>query len=277
MIASLLLAATGDFEPQEEFELPAWIPIHIGPLDMSINKAVVYLWVGAALTVLVGIWVMRFGLSLRPGRRQTIGEGLYEAIQSQIVEGSLPSQGMRTWFPYVASLFLFIWVLNLVGFIPLPISNEHFHVAGVELPTWGIYAATANLSVTLALALITFLATHEEGIRYNGVIRYFKSWVPQGAPKPLLALIVPLEVISQFMRLISLSVRLFANMLAGHMLILVMIGLIFIFESYAIAVIAVPVATAVYIFEVGIVVTIQAFVFALLSAIYIGGAIEPEH
>jgi F-type H+-transporting ATPase subunit a len=277
VIASLLLAATGDFEPQEEFELPAWVSIHIGPLDMSINKAVVYLWVGAALTVLVGIWVMRFGLSLRPGRRQTIGEGLYEAIQGQIVEGSLPSKGVHTWFPYVASLFLFIWVLNLVGFIPLPISNDHFNVAGVELPTWGIYAATANLSVTLALALITFLATHFEGIHYNGVIRYFKSWVPQGAPKPLLALIVPLEVISQFMRLISLSVRLFANMLAGHMLILVMLGLIFIFESYAIAVIAIPVATAVYIFEVGIVVTIQAFVFALLSAIYIGGAIEPEH
>jgi F-type H+-transporting ATPase subunit a len=277
VIASLLLAATGDFEPQEEFELPAWVPIHIGPLDMSINKAVVYLWVGAAVTVLVGIWVMRFGLSLRPGRRQTIGEGLYEAIQGQIVEGSLPSKGVHTWFPYVASLFLFIWILNVIGFIPLPISNDTFHVAGVELPTWGIYAATANLSVTLALALITFLATHVEGIHYNGVVRYFKSWVPQGAPKPLLALIVPLEVISQFMRLISLSVRLFANMLAGHMLILVMLGLIFIFESYAIAVIAVPVATAVYIFEVGIVVTIQAFVFALLSAIYIGGAIEPEH
>jgi F-type H+-transporting ATPase subunit a len=277
VIASLLLAATGDFEPQEEFELPAWVPIHIGPLDMSINKAVVYLWVGAAVTVLVGIWVMRVGLTLRPGRRQTIGEGLYEAIQGQIVEGSLPSKGVHTWFPYVASLFLFIWILNLIGFIPLPISNDHFHVAGVELPTWGIYAATANLSVTLALALITFLATHVEGIHYNGVVRYLKSWVPQGAPKPLLALIVPLEVISQFMRLISLSVRLFANMLAGHMLILVMLGLIFIFDSYAIAVIAVPVATAVYIFEVGIVVTIQAFVFALLSAIYIGGAIEPEH
>jgi len=276
-VIGLLLAATGDFEPQEEFELPAWVPIHLGPLDMSINKAVVYLWVGAALTVLAGIWVMRFGLSLRPGRRQTVGEAIYDLIQGQIVEGSLPSKGISTWFPYVASLFLFIWVLNIIGFIPLPISNEHFHVAGVELPTWGIYAATANLSVTLALALITFLATHEEGIRHNGVVRYFKSWVPEGAPKPLLGLIVPLEVISQFMRLISLSVRLFANMLAGHMLILVMIGLIFIFESYAIAVIAVPVATAVYVFEVAIVVTIQAFVFALLSAIYIGGAIEPEH
>jgi F-type H+-transporting ATPase subunit a len=277
VIGSLPLAATGDFEPQDEFELPAWVPIHIGPLDMSINKAVVYLWLGAILTVLVGIWVMRFGLSLRPGRRQTMGEGIYEAIQGQIAEGSLPSKGISTWFPYVASLFLFIWVLNIIGFIPLPISNDHFHVAGIELPTWGIYAATANLSVTLALALVTFLATHEEGIRHNGVSRYFRSWVPAGAPKPLLGLIVPLEVISQFMRLISLSVRLFANMLAGHMLILVMLGLIFIFESYAIAVVAVPVATAVYVFEVAIVVTIQAFVFALLSAIYIGGAIEPEH
>jgi F-type H+-transporting ATPase subunit a len=276
-VNAFLLAATGEFEPQEEFELPAWVSIHLGPLDMSINKAVVYLWVGAAVTILLGVWIMRFGLSLRPSRRQTTGESIYELIQGQIAEGSLPSKAIHTWFPYVASLFLFIWVLNLVGFIPVPISNEHFHVAGVELPTWGIYAATANLSVTLALALITFFATHFEGIRYNGPIRYFKSWVPQGAPKPLLGLIVPLEVISQFMRLISLSVRLFANMLAGHMLILVMLGLIFIFESYAIAVIAVPVATAVYIFEVAIVVTIQAFVFALLSAIYIGGAIEPEH
>jgi F-type H+-transporting ATPase subunit a len=276
-VNAFLLAATGEFEPQEEFELPAWVSIHLGPLDMSINKAVVYLWVGAAVTILLGVWIMRFGLSLRPSRRQTTGESIYELIQGQIAEGSLPSKAIHTWFPYVASLFLFIWVLNLVGFIPLPISNEHFHVAGVELPTWGIYAATANLSVTLALALITFFATHFEGIRYNGPIRYFKSWVPQGAPKPLLGLIVPLEVISQFMRLISIFLRIFANMLACTMLILVMIGLFFIFECYAFGVIAVPVATAVYIFEVAIVVTIQAFVFALLSAIYIGGAIEPEH
>jgi F-type H+-transporting ATPase subunit a len=136
---------------------------------------------------------------------------------------------------------------------------------------------TSALWLALALALITFLATHYEGIRYNGPIAYFKSWIPQGAPKGLLALIVPLEVISQFMRLISLSVRLFANMLAGHMLFIVMIGLIFIFGNLALAIIAVPVGTAVYLFEVVIVVTIQAFVFALLSAIYIGGAIEPEH
>jgi F-type H+-transporting ATPase subunit a len=275
--ALVLAAATGDFEPEKEFELPAWVPIHLGPIDMSINKAVVYLWLGTVITIVFGIWVMRFGLSLRPGRRQTTGEALYELIQGQIAEGSLPSKGINTWFPYVASLFLFIWMLNLIGFIPLPISDEHFHLAGLELPTWGIYAATANLSVTLALALITFFATHEEGIRHNGPIRYFKSWVPEGAPKPLLGLIVPLEVISQFMRLISLSVRLFANMLAGHMLILVMIGLVFIIHTDPWRYLGLPGALVFYLFEVIIVVTIQAFVFALLSAIYIGGAIEPEH
>jgi F-type H+-transporting ATPase subunit a len=221
--------------------------------------------------------VMRFGLSLRPTRRQTTGEALYELIQGQIAESSLPSKAIGRWFPYVAALFLFIWMLNMIGFVPLPISSETFNVFGLELPTWGIYAATANLSVTLALAFLTFAATHFEGLRYNGPISYFKSWVPKGVPKGLLPLIVPLEIISQFMRLISLSVRLFANMLAGHMLILVMIGLIFIFGNLALAIIAIPVATAVYLFEVVIVVTIQAFVFALLSAIYIGGAIEPEH
>ncbi|HEY7196939.1 MAG TPA: F0F1 ATP synthase subunit A [Gaiellaceae bacterium] len=276
-MTGLVLAASEDFQPQDEFTLHEWIPIHIGPLDLSVNKAVAYLWLGGIMTILIGTWVMRMGLSLRPGRRQTTGESLYDLIQGQIAESSLPSKAISTWFPYVAALFLFIWILNIVGFVPLPLSDEKFHVAGVELPTWGIYAATANLSVTLALALITFVATHFEGIRYNGPRRYFKSWIPAGVPKPLLALIVPLEVISQFMRLISLSVRLFANMLAGHMLILVMIGLIFIFSAYWLAPFSVLFGVVIFLFEVGIVVTIQAFVFALLSAIYIGGAIEPEH
>jgi F-type H+-transporting ATPase subunit a len=228
------------------------------------------------VTVLLGVWIMRFGLSLRPSRRQTTGEAIYELIQGQMVEGSLPSRAIGTWFPYIASLFLFIWVLNLVGFIPLPISDERFHAFGLELPTWGIYAATANLSVTIALALITFIATHEEGIRHNGVRRYFKSWIPAGVPKFLLGPIAFLEVVSQVMRLISLSVRLFANMLAGHMLILVLIGLIFIISPWVLP-LSLFFGGIIYAFEVAIVVTIQAFVFALLSAIYIGGAIQPEH
>jgi F-type H+-transporting ATPase subunit a len=274
---SFVFAAEGDFDPQHEFLLEEWIPIHIGPLDMSVNKAVVYLWIGGLATIFVGIWLMRFGLSLRPSRRQTSGEAIYELVQSQIAESSLPRKALNLWFPYVASLFLFIWILNIVGFIPLPISNDTYEILGVNVPTLGVYAATANLSVTLALALVTFVATHVEGVRYNGVTRYLKSWIPEGVPGPLLALIVPLEVISQFMRLISLSVRLFANMLAGHMLILVMLGLIFIFSSWFLIPISVAAGTVIYLFEVGIVVTIQAFVFALLSAIYIGAAIEPEH
>jgi len=271
------LLAKGDFQPQDEFKLPAWLDLHVGGLDLSINKAVVYLWVGGALTVFLGVWLMRFGLALRPSRRQTTGEAVYELVQGQISEGNLPRKAVGRWFPYVASLFLFIWVVNMVGFIPLPISNEHFHIGGLKIPTFGVYAATANLSVTLALALITFVSTHVEGIRYNGPAKYFKSWIPSGVPKVLLGPIAVLEVISQFMRLISLSVRLYANMLAGHMLILVMLGLIFIFESVALVVASIPAGFIVYVFEVVIVVTIQAFVFALLSAIYIGGAIEPEH
>ena len=274
---SYLLAASSDYHPEDEFVLHPWISLHLGPIDMSVNKAVAYLWLGGLVTILFGIWFMRFGMSLRPSRRQTTGEGLYDALQGQIAEGNLPASGVHRYFPYCASLFLFIWILNLIGFIPLPLSDEKFHAFGTELPTWAIYAATANLSVTLALAFITFFATHYEGVKHNGSWGYLKTWVPAGVPKGLLPLIIPLEVISQFMRLISLSVRLFANMLAGHMLLLVMIGLIFIFEAIWLAPFAVAIGIAIYVFEVIIVVTIQAFDFALLSAIYIRGAIEPEH
>jgi F-type H+-transporting ATPase subunit a len=268
------LSSTEDFNPEEEFQLDKWVPIQIGPLDMSITKPVVYLWIGAVVTMLLGILLMRLRLKVEPDTRQTVGEQIYDIAQTQIAEQGLPSKAIGSWFPYVASLFLFIFVLNMVGFIPLPITGETYEVFGLELPVWGIYAATSQLSVTLALALVTWVLTHEEGIRWNGVRRYFKSWIPD-APPAALFLIVPIEIISQFMRLISLSVRLFANMLAGHMLILVMIGLLFVVGWGGI--IGVPVAILFYLFEVIIVVSIQAFIFAALSAIYIGSAIEPEH
>ncbi|MFN2467123.1 MAG: F0F1 ATP synthase subunit A [Gaiellaceae bacterium] len=264
--------AKGEFHPEEEFELHPWVSMELGPIDMSINKAVAYLLLGALLTCLLGIFLMRFRLGTSPGRRQTVGEQIYEIAQVQVAEQGLPSRSIGRWFPYVASLMLFIWVVNMLGFIPLPLSDEKWH----GLPTLGIYAATASISVTLALALMTFVFTHYEGIRNNGAVGYFKSWIPD-VPKVMLPLIVPLEILGQFMRLISLSVRLFANMLAGHMLILTFIGLIFVLENVVLAVIAVPAATAFYLFEVVIVVTIQAFIFAALSAIYIGSAIEPEH
>ena len=263
--------ARGSFDPTKEFEQKEWVPIHIGPLNLSITKAVVYLMLGTIGTIALGIFTMRSRLALLPDRRQTVGEALYEVAQTQVAEQGLPSKAIGRWFPYVATLLLFIFVVNLLGFIPLPATGETWH----GIPTWGIYAATSSLSVTLALALLTFVFTHYEGIKWNGASRYFKSWIPE-APKPLLALIVPLEVLGQFMRLISLSVRLFANMLAGHILILTFLGLIFIFQSLALIPVIIP-AILFYLFEVIIVVGIQAFIFAALSAIYIGSAIEPEH
>jgi F-type H+-transporting ATPase subunit a len=265
--------ARGAFDPVKEFEQHDWVPIHLGPLDLSITKAVAYLMLGTVLTILLGVGLMRVRAGGKDviGVRQTLGEQIYEIVQTQIAEQGLPSKAIARWFPYVASLFLFIFVVNLLGFIPLPLTGETYH----GIPVWGIYAATSSISVTLALALLTFFFTHIEGIRWNGPVRYFKSWIPD-APKVLLGLIVPLEVLGQFMRLISLSVRLFANMLAGHILILTFLGLIFIFQSWVLLFVLVP-ATVFYAFEVVIVVGIQAFIFAALSAIYIGSAIEPQH
>ena len=276
LVAALFLAfpsaafARGKFNPSTEFEQHPWISIpKFAGIDLSITKAVAYLLIGAGLTILLGIVLMRVKL---PGRRQAAGEMIYEIAQTQVAEQGLPQKAIGRWFPYVATLMLFIWVVNMLGFIPLPLTGERWH----GVPTWGIYAATSSISVTLALALLTFVFTHYEGIRWNGPTKYFKSWIPD-VPKAILPLIVPLEILGQFMRLISLSIRLFANMLAGHMLILTFIGLMFVLENVYLAVIVVPAATAFYIFEVAIVVSIQAFIFAALSAIYIGSAIEPEH
>jgi F-type H+-transporting ATPase subunit a len=277
-IAMAAESAEEEFNPEHDFEIGEWIPIHLGPIDLSINKAVAYLILGTICTIALGLFIMRARIGSRNevGRRQAVGEIVYEVAQVQVAEQGLPHKAMSRWFPYVATLMLFIWVINMLGFIPLPLSNETFDLFGVELPTLAVYAATSSISVTLALALMTFIFTHVEGIRYNGVRKYFKSWIPD-VPKAMYPLIVPLEILGQFMRLISLSVRLYANMLAGHMLILTFIGLIFVIGNLGIAILAVPAAAAFYLFEVVIVVSIQAFIFAALSAIYIGSAIEPEH
>jgi F-type H+-transporting ATPase subunit a len=283
LVAALVLPAQAfasdesDFDPAHEWELKTWGPeLKIGPIDMSINKAVAYLILGSIVSILVGILFMRVKVGKEPTRRQALGETIYDIAQVQVAEQGLPTKAIGRWFPYVATLMIFIWVVNMLGFIPLPLSDERVEIAGVEVPTLAIFAATSTLSVTLALALMTFFFTHFEGIRENGAGRYFRSWIPD-VPKAMLPLIIPLEILGQFMRLISLSVRLYANMLAGHMLILTFIGLIFVIGNLSLAVVAIPAATIFYLFEVVIVVSIQAYIFAALSAIYIGSAIEPEH
>jgi F-type H+-transporting ATPase subunit a len=277
-LPSLALAAQtpageeDEFDPAHEWELQTWVDL---PFGLDINKAVAYLMLGTVVSILIGFLLLRVKIGADPTKRQAVGEQIYEIAQVQVAEQGLPTKAIGRWFPYVATLMVFIWVVNMLGFIPLPLSDEKVDVAGVELPTLAVFAATSTLSVTLALALMTWTFTHIEGIRANGVRKYFKSWIPD-VPRAMLPLIVPLEVLGQFMRLISLSVRLYANMLAGHMLILTFIGLIFL-THWAVFPFSVLMGSVFYLFEVVIVVSIQAYIFAALSAIYIGSAIEPEH
>ena len=269
-------AEESEFDPSHEWELSTWGPeLKIGPVDMSINKAVAYLILGTIVSIVIGIVFMRVRPGRGPNRRQALGETIYEVAQVQVAEQGLPTKAIGRWFPYVATLMIFIWTINMLGFIPLPLSDERWEIGGIEVPTLAIFAATSTLSVTLALALMTFVFTHVEGIRENGARKYFSSWIPD-VPKAMLPMIIPLEILGQFMRLVSLSVRLYANMLAGHMLILTFIGLIFLVTPWVFPV-SVLLGSVFYLFEVVIVVSIQAYIFAALSAIYIGSAIEPEH
>jgi F-type H+-transporting ATPase subunit a len=273
--ATALAAEEDEFDPAHEWEMQEWVPIHLGPLDLSINKAVAYLLLSTVVACVIGIVFMRVKIGGGATKRQALGEQIYEVAQVQIAEQGLPSKAIGRWFPYCASLLIFIWTINFLGFVPLPLSDETVDIAGLDIPTLGIFAATSTLSVTLALALMTWIFTHIEGIRANGAWAYFRSWIPD-VPKALYPMIVPIEILGQFMRLISLSVRLYANMLAGHMLILTFIGLIFL-THWAVFPLSVVAGTLFYLFEVVIVVSIQAYIFAALSAIYIGSAIEPEH
>ena len=278
-----------DFNPVSDFTDFVHNPYVKLPLGLDINKAVVYMWMAAAITTILTLIVFRNGLKLRPDGKQTTAEVIYDVCQNQVARAGLPEEGMRIWFPYVATLFVFIWMMNLIGFIPLPFGERHFHLFGLSIPEFQIYAATANLSVTLALTLVTFFATHIEGIRYNGPVKYFKSWMPSGLPSPkpwglkspavliLLGLIALIEVLSQLVRIVSLSFRLFFNMLAGHLVIAVFLGLASLLGTYFVLVVGIPMGIALYTLEATLIAGLQAFIFATLSAIYIGGAIHPDH
>ena len=259
--------------PVDEFLLKPWIPIHLGPLDLSVTKAVVYLWLAAIIGVGGTLLIIRGGLKISPGRMQAFAEIVYGFADTQIGRAALPEKVFKTWFPYLASLFVFVWVSNLISFLPLPLNTEH-KILGI--PTPGFYAATSNLSVTLALTLITFVASHYVGVKHNGLGPYIKSWFPP-VKGFINVLIVPLEILSQLLRLVSLSVRLFANMLAGHLLVIMCISLIVIIGNVFVAALTVPIGAAFYCFEILLVANLQAFIFALLSGIYIGGAAEPHH
>jgi F-type H+-transporting ATPase subunit a len=267
-----------DYQPQNEFKLDNWIPIHIGKLDFSINKAVLYLWLATALTVGTILYVAK-RMQEKPNRVQTAVEAAYNLTYRNITRGNMPDEMAKKWFPFIGTLFLWILFSNLIGYIPLPTNTlERFNVFGAHIPGFAIYAATANISIPLVLTLIVWVSYHAEGVRAKGVIGYLKSWVPAGVPKAARAPLFGIEVISHFVRLISLTVRLFANILAGHLLILFMGGgLVVLLGLAAVGPLTLLVAVAFFLFEVVLIAGLQAFIFATLTAIYLGGAVAESH
>jgi F-type H+-transporting ATPase subunit a len=263
------------FQPQREFKLDTWVNLP-GPLD--INKAVLYLVIAGILTCATMIWIAN-RMQARPNRVQTAVEALFSLMRDNITRGNLDDRMARKWFPFIGALFLFIWFNNLIGYIPLPTNtHEKWDLFGVQVPAFALYAATANLSVPLVLALIVFVSYNVEGIRDKGLGGYMKSLIPSGVKGAMAAFIFVLEFLSNFMRLVSLSVRLFANILAGHLIILFMSGgLAVLLGVAALGWITLPLGVILFLFEVGLVATLQAFIFATLTAIYLGGAVAEHH
>jgi F-type H+-transporting ATPase subunit a len=266
-----------EYKPQNEFKLDEWIPLHLGPIDMSINKAVLYLFLASGLTVWTMIYIAR-RMQERPNRIQTAVEAAYQLMKGNIAEGNMDRRMAAKWFTFVGTLFLFIWFSNMIGYLPLPTNTEHkVDVFGLEVPTFALYAATANLSVPLVLTLVVWFTYHIEGIRAHGFRGYLKSWIPSGVTGFARGPIFAIEVISHFVRIISLSVRLFANLLAGHLLILFMGGgLAVLVGLAAVGVLTLPLAVGFFLFEVVLIATLQAFIFATLTAIYLGTATAEE-
>jgi len=276
-------AINESFRPQNEFKLDPWISIHIGGLDLSITKAVFYVFLAAGLTCATMVWIAR-RMQARPNRVQTAVESAFTLMRDNITRGNMSDAMARKWFPFVGALFLFIWFSNMLGYLPLPTNTEHkVDIFGAQIPSLALYAATANLSVPLALTLVVWVSYHVEGVRAKGPVNYMKSWIPAGVEGAARIPIFFIEAISHFMRLISLSVRLFANILAGHLLILFMGGGLVVLlnlaigMSIALGLVTGAIAVAFFVLEVGLIATLQAFIFATLTAIYLGGAVAESH
>jgi F-type H+-transporting ATPase subunit a len=262
------------FKPQNEFKLDNWINLGI----FSINKAVLYLVLAAIATCVSMIYIAR-RMQQRPNKVQAAVELLFELMHDNITGSAMSEKMAAKWFPFIGALFLFILFSNLVGYIPLPTNTEHeITVFGLEIPSFSLYAATANLSVPLALALIVFASYTFEGVRAKGPIGYLKGLIPGGVKGGMAVPIFLLEVLSNFMRILSLTIRLFANILAGHLIILFMAGaLAVILGITALGWFTLPFGVVLFAFEVGLVAALQAFIFATLTAIYLGGAVAEDH
>ncbi len=257
--------------PQDEFHLLTWVHL-FGPINL--DKGVLYLVIAAALTMGIMVWVSK-RMTTRPNRVQTAVEAFYN-LSVSMTKDNMDEKMAKKWFPVVCTLFIFILVSNLIGYIPLPVnSGASFHLFGAKIPSFQIYAADTNVGFPLTLALMVFIAYNVEGIRAHGFFGYIKSLIPQGVEGGMLVMIFPLEIVSNFLRLLSLTIRLWANLLAGHLLIGFMAGdLAVLLGLQLLGWVTLPFGIAIFLFEAVLIAGLQAFIFAILAAIYLGGAVS---
>ncbi len=262
--------ANSVFSPTDEFKLDTWFKV--GPI--AFNKGVLYLLLAAGITIGVMLYISR-RLRQRPGRLQVAVEAFFEFTRGMARE-NLSEELERKYFPLIATIFVFILVTNLIGYIPLPVNSvAKFKLLGADIPSLQIFAADTNVAFPLILSLGVFVLFTYEGVKHHGPIGYLKSLMPGGVKGPIVGLIFPIEILSYFLRLISLTVRLWANLLAGHMLIAFMGGELGVLVGLQlVSWFLLPFGVGIYLFEAVLIAGLQAFIFAILTAIYIGGAVE---
>jgi F-type H+-transporting ATPase subunit a len=253
------------------YHLVTWVHL-VGPLN--INKAVLYLLMTAIVTVGVLVFVAR-RMQMRPNRVQVAVEWMYD-MTTKLTHDNMDDAMARKWFPLVFTLFVFVLVTNLFGYLPLPVNTlDKIDIGGVHFPSFQIYAADTNVALPLVLALGVFIAYNVEGLRAHGFLGYLKSLVPSGVAGGMLVILYPLEIVSHFLRLLSLAIRLWANLLAGHLLIDFMAGdMAVLLGLPAVGWFTLPLGVAIYLFECVLIAGLQAFIFAILTSIYLGGAVS---
>jgi F-type H+-transporting ATPase subunit a len=264
--------ANGVFTPTNEFKLDTWFAV--GPVDF--NKGVLYLLIAAGITVGLLVWMAR-RLKERPGRLQAAVEMFYSLTIGMAKENLVDRSLERKYFPLIATLFVFILVSNLIGYIPLPVNSlDKFTIFGAHLPSFQIYAADTNVAFPLMLGLLVFVLFSWERLKANhGPLGFLKSLMPGGVSGPIVPLIFGIEILSYFLRLISLTVRLWANLLAGHMLIAFMGGELGVlvgdpWVQWGLL----PLGIVIFLFEAVLIAGLQAFIFSILTAIYLGDAVS---
>jgi F-type H+-transporting ATPase subunit a len=254
----------------DAYHIESWAHL-FGPVNL--DKGALYVLLAGAITVTVMLYVA-LKMERRPGRLQVAVEWFYD-LTTRMAAENLDEKRAKRWFPFICTLFVFILVTNLLGYIPLPVNSAaKFHLFGADIPSFQIYAADTNVAVPFLLALFVFISYNVEGIRAHGFFGYIKSLVPQGVGGAMLLLLYPLEILSNFLRLLSLTIRLWANLLAGHLLIDFMAGaLAVLLGLQVLGWFTLPIGVLIYLFEAVLIAGLQAFIFAILTAIYLGGAV----